>query len=59
MENELIILGIETKITMLLEQLLNDKKVTAQFSLEKLDELNQLAELYARVKFGINAKRVK
>jgi len=56
MEEELIILGIETKITMLLEQLLNDKKVTAQFSLVKLDELHTLAELYARIKFGIKQK---
>jgi hypothetical protein len=58
MEEELIILGIETKITMLLEQLLNDKKVTTQFSLVKLDELHTLAELYARIKFGVqNVKK--
>jgi hypothetical protein len=56
MEQELLILGIEAKITMLLEQLLNDKKITAQFSIEKLDELKVLARLYEEIKFGVKQK---
>jgi hypothetical protein len=52
MEQELFKLGIETKITMLIEELLNKKKITAEFSLETLDELTTLFKLYEQFKLG-------
>ena len=52
MELELLILGIETKIELLMIQLLNDKKITGQFNLGKLEEIGTLTRLYEQVRIG-------
>ncbi len=59
MEQELIILGIETKIELLLNELLNNKKVLGTFDTTKIEELQTLAKLYDRFKYGIEEKKVK